>query len=74
MVEKIRWDERNLITVLWHRNVTEGGRRLYQETQHSAKQNKGIEVRKENEKAKVQETDSDFFFKGWLKMYTQNGT
>lgn len=36
--------EKNLITVIWHRKVTET--RLYQETQHTTQQNKVMEVKK----------------------------
>lgn len=65
--------ERNLITHRWHRKVTEARKRLYQEIQHSTEQNKVMEVRKENEKTNVQETNLGFvgFFKKvqW-KMYT----
>lgn len=52
--------ERNLITDRWHRKVTEARKRLYQEMQRSTQQNKVMEVRKENEKTNVQETNLGF--------------
>lgn len=52
--------ERNLITDRWHRKVTEARKRLYQEMQRSTQQNKVMEVRKENAKTNVQETNLGF--------------